>query len=100
MRTLFVSEDRALLGGVREQLSATARDMASSGLRRGLSLAADDWAIVGEPNEVADKVAAYVEDLGMTHLIATRLRIGKVPTHLLERSVATAAELLGAAART
>ena len=100
MRTLFVSEDRALLDGVREQLSATAHDMASSGLRRGLSLAADDWAIVGEPNEVADKVAAYVEDLGMTHLIATRLRIGKVPTHLLERSVATAAELLGAAART
>ena len=94
MRTLFVSEDRALLGRVREQVAATAREMASSGLRRGISLAADDWAIVGEPSEVADKVAAYVEDLGMTHLVVTRLRIGKIDSHLLERSVRMAAELL------
>ena len=94
MRTLFVSEDRALLGRVREQVAATAREMASSGLRRGISLAADDWAIVGEPSEVADKVAAYVEELGMTHLVVTRLRIGKIDSHLLERSVRMAAELL------
>ena len=95
MRTLFVSEDRALLDRVREQLDASARSLAASGLRRGISPSADDWAIVGEPSEVADKVAAYVQDFGMTHLVVTRLRIGKVDSALLERSVALAAQTLG-----
>lgn len=94
MRTVFISEDKTLLGRVREQLEASARAMASSGLRRGLSLTADEWAIVGEPSEVQDKVAAYVEELAMTHLIVTRLRIGRVDTHLLEQSVRQAAECL------
>lgn len=94
MRTVFISEDRTLLGRVREQLEASARAMASSGIRRGLSLTADEWAIVGEPSEVQDKVAAYVEELAMTHLIVTRLRIGRVDTDLLERSVRQAAECL------
>lgn len=98
MRTVFISDDMALLGRVREQLEASARAMASSGLRQGLSLAADEWAIVGEPREVQDKVAAYVEELAMTHLIVTRLRIGRVDPHLLERSVRQAAELLSASA--
>ena len=98
MRTVFISEDVALLGRVREQLEASARAMASSGLRQGLSLAADEWAIVGEPSEVQDKVAAYVDELAMTHLIVTRLRIGRVDTHLLERSVRKAAEIFGAGA--
>ena len=95
MRTLFVSEDGVLLGRVREQLEASARALAASGLRQGMSPSADDWAIVGEPNEVTDKVAAYVQDFGMTHLIVTRLRIGKVDSALLERSVRLAAQTLG-----
>lgn len=96
MRTVFISEDTALLTNVREQLAASARQMAASGLRRGLSLSADEWAIVGEPSEVQDKVAAYVEELAMTHLVATRLRIARMETDLLERSVQRTAELLGA----
>ncbi|MYJ74668.1 MAG: hypothetical protein F4089_06015 [Gammaproteobacteria bacterium] len=93
MRTLLVSEDRRLLDRVRDQLGIAARQMASGG-RPGLSLEADDWAIVGEPSAVADKVAAYEETLGLTHLIVTRLRIGGVETAVLEESVRTAAELL------
>lgn len=93
MRTLFVSEDRRLVDRVRDQLGLAARRIAGGG-RPGVSLAADDWAIVGDPPEVADKVAAYVETLGMTHLIVTRLRIAQVETAVLERSVRTAAELL------
>ena len=95
MRTLFVAEDATLLARVREQLEQSARQVASSRLRRGISLAPDDWAIVGEPNEVRDKVAAYVEQLGMTHLIVTRLRIGGMEAGAIERSVQTAAEVLG-----
>lgn len=95
MRTLFVSEDADLLARVRDQLGVSARQLATGGGRPGISLAPDDWAIVGEPREVEDKVAAYIEDLGMTHLIVTRLRIGRVETDVLERSVRTAAEILG-----
>ena len=95
MRTLFVAEDATLLARVREQLEQSARQVASSRLRRGISLAPDDWAIVGEPNEVRDKVAAYVEQLGMTHLIVTRLRIGGMEAGAIERSVQVAAEVLG-----
>ena len=94
MRTLFVSEHRELLARVRDQLRTAARQMASSG-RPGVSSSADEWAIVGEPSEVVDTVARYVEELGMTHLIVTRLRIGRVETATLERSVRVAAEILG-----
>lgn len=94
MRTLFVSSDSALLARVREQLQRSARQMASSGVRDGISPAADDWAIVGKPAEVRDRVAEYVEELGMTHLVATRLRIGQIPAEALERSVRVAVEIL------
>ena len=92
MRTLFVSEDAKLVAEVRSQLEIAARQLAATH-RPGVSLAADDWAIVGEPRYVEDKVAAYVEELGMTHLIVTRLRIGRMQTAALEHSVRTAAEL-------
>lgn len=95
MRTVFVAEDARLLQRVREDLQRSARQVASSGVRRGYSLAADDWAIVGEPSEIRDKVAAYRQELGMTHLIATRLRIGRVDGAALERSLRLAVELLG-----
>ena len=93
MRTLFVSEDRRLVDRVRDQLGLAARRLAS-GPRPGVSLDADDWAIVGDPADVRDKVAAYVATLGMTHLIVTRLRIGGVDAAVLEQSVRTAAQLL------
>ena len=94
MRTVFVSEDAALVARVREQLQLSVREIASSGLRRGLSLEPDDWAIVGGPSEVKDKVDAYVEELGVTHLVVTRLRIGRLDPETLERSVRLAAEIL------
>ena len=94
MRTVFVAEDASLLAGVREQLAASVRRIRADGARQGLSVEADDWAIVGTPREVEDKVAAYVEELGMTHLIVTRLRIGRLDDEVLERSVRTVAELL------
>ena len=94
MRTVFVSEDRTLLTQVREQLAASARQLAASGTRQGIVTEPEDWAIVGEPEEVRDALAHYVETLGMTHLIVTRLRIGQVDAAVLERSVRLAAEAL------
>ena len=94
MRTVFVSDDAALVANVRQQLEISAREVASTGLRRGLSLEPDDWAIVGDRSEVKDKVAAYVEELGVTHLVVTRLRIGRLEPETLERSVRLTAEIL------
>lgn len=94
MRTVFVAEDARLLGQVREQLAATARRMGQTDPRRPASTP-EDWAIVGEPSEVKERVAAYVEELGMTHLVVTRLRIGRLDDDVLERSVRLAAEALG-----
>ncbi len=54
----------------------------------------DDWAIVGEPAAVRDQVEQYRSDLGMTHLIVTRLRIGGVEATDLQRSVETVASIL------
>lgn len=94
MRTVFVSKERTLLAQVREQLAASARQLAASGTRQGIVTAPEEWAIVGEPDEVRDAVAHHVETLGMTHLIVTRLRIGQVEAAVLERSVRLAAEAL------
>ncbi len=67
MRTVFISADAASGARVREAL---ARQPARQ--RPGADDAArvDDWALVGEPARVADRIARYREALGITHLIA------------------------------
>ncbi len=94
MRTVFVSDDQRLLARLKDELEIEARSAASSGIRKGMSLAPDDWAIVGDRAEVKDKIARYEEEVGMNYLVVTRLRIGKVDSDLIERSVATVAEIL------
>ena len=93
MRTVFVSDDGTLVRRIRDELETQARAMASTGIRKGMSLAVDDWAIVGGHSEVRDKIERYREELGMTDLVVTRLRIGRVDDALLERSVALTAEI-------
>ena len=98
MRSCFVSEDAKLVARVRDGLEVQARRMAAEAegrMARRISMAVDDWALVGEPAAVRDRVAAYREELGMTHLVVTRLRIN-VDAELAERSVRATAELLGA----
>ena len=53
----------------------------------------DDWAVVGDAGFVKDALARYRETLGMTHLVATRLRIGGVPEQRLQASLATVAQI-------
>ncbi len=96
MRSAFLSDDARQIDRIKADLDAQARQAAASGstIRRPPA-AVEDWAIVGSPAAVADQVAEYRETLGMTHLIVTRLRIGKVDQPALERSVAGLIELLG-----
>lgn len=89
MRTVFVSRDQAQLRAVREELL---KRVDNSRLQAGESV--EDWTIVGEPQAVADKIAAYQERLGMTHMVATRLRIGGLEEPVLRDSVAQLAELI------
>ena len=101
MRSVFVSEDGTEISSVRDLLEKQAREARANGsalIRRAAGDDIRDWAIVGDRAEVADGVARYVEELGVTHLVATRLRIGGVPTDVLERSVRSFSELLGRAA--
>ncbi len=94
MRTVFVSENARLVSAIRGRLEEEVRNVSGSNLRRGMSANVDDWAIVGEPAAVRDRLDYYRSELGMTHVIVTRLRIGQIESEVLERSVALTAELV------
>lgn len=96
MRSAFLSEDARQIERIKADLDDQARRAAATaGAIRRPPAPVEDWAIVGTPNAVAERVAEYREALGMTHLIVTRLRIGKVDESALERSVAGLMERLG-----
>jgi alkanesulfonate monooxygenase SsuD/methylene tetrahydromethanopterin reductase-like flavin-dependent oxidoreductase (luciferase family) len=90
MRTVFVSRDRSMLKQVREELSQRTEN---ARLQAGEQT--EDWTIVGEPTEVLEQIALYQERLGMSHMVATRLRIGGIPEPVLRDSVALLAETIG-----
>jgi alkanesulfonate monooxygenase SsuD/methylene tetrahydromethanopterin reductase-like flavin-dependent oxidoreductase (luciferase family) len=96
MRTVFVSNDRAVLARVRTLLEDQARQMRSQpgAATRLVPDSVDEWALVGEPEAVVDHLARYREEVGVTHLIATRLRIGGVETEQLESSLRLLAETI------
>ena len=72
MRTVFASVDGALCDLVRDSLHTQAMRMARSsrgrlGDRFGADV--DDWAIIGSPSQVVDRVVALRERPGLTHLV-------------------------------
>jgi len=73
MRTVYVTENRAETENLKNRL----RELARPAIARADSQTTDvdDWAIVGEAAYVAEKVHEYREVLGMTHMIAARLRL-------------------------
>jgi alkanesulfonate monooxygenase SsuD/methylene tetrahydromethanopterin reductase-like flavin-dependent oxidoreductase (luciferase family) len=90
MRTVYLHPSRRQTDAVREKIQADA--LKSGRLPAGTE--ADDWAIVGNRTFVADRLAEYRERLGVSHLIATRLRIAGVPRDELEASLAELAEIV------
>ena len=100
MRTLFVSEDAAQLDAARSELAKSMKQMAGAGpahLAKAALADVDDVAIVGKPKEVRDQVAQYRDELGMTHLIATRLRFsgkGGINNDALQLSAQQLPEIL------
>lgn len=91
MRSVFVTRDAGMLKNVRELMHER-----SDNSRLEEDEGIDDWTIIGSPEEVQDKIDMYIEKLGMTHLIATRLRIAGVEEKIMRDSVALLAETLSA----
>ena len=78
MRTTFISRDRGRLRAARERLAEQAAALAQSpvgAIRRGAGVRPEDWALVGEPAAVRDRIEHYRERFGMTCLIASRTRL-------------------------
>ncbi len=94
MRTMFASRSAETLARVREALAKQAAALAKSPLLRLREAANRDlgeWALVGEPAEVADGIARYRERLGVTLLIA-RTQIPGVDARDCEASLELLAE--------
>jgi alkanesulfonate monooxygenase SsuD/methylene tetrahydromethanopterin reductase-like flavin-dependent oxidoreductase (luciferase family) len=66
MRTLFISRDSNLVKKVRKSLTEQGR----GALRRGAEVGVEEWALVGDPDYVEERIDHYCEILDMTHLIA------------------------------
>ena len=89
MRTVFVSKDAKQVEKLRQLMVDQSEN---SRLADGETL--DDWTIIGEPNYVREQVEEYRQRLGMTHLIATRIRVSGLAETELRASVALLAETL------
>jgi alkanesulfonate monooxygenase SsuD/methylene tetrahydromethanopterin reductase-like flavin-dependent oxidoreductase (luciferase family) len=73
MRTLFAHRDVGVCARVAAGLERQAAALASAGsavIRRAAAGKLEDWALVGEPERVADGLARYREEIGMTHVVA------------------------------
>jgi alkanesulfonate monooxygenase SsuD/methylene tetrahydromethanopterin reductase-like flavin-dependent oxidoreductase (luciferase family) len=92
MRTVFVAEDANEVARVRSLLAAPA-PVGTGVLRRAADVSVDDWAIIGTPEEVRARIETYRARIGMTHLIATRLRVPGVDSMLQRRSLTLLAGL-------
>jgi len=67
---------------------------AISSIRQSAGVSAEDWTIVGEPEEVQEKINMYRERLGLTHLIASGTRLGALTPVEIEASVELLAEVI------
>jgi alkanesulfonate monooxygenase SsuD/methylene tetrahydromethanopterin reductase-like flavin-dependent oxidoreductase (luciferase family) len=96
MRTVFVSNEPREIERVRTRLERQAqetREQANASIARRVPEQVDDWALIGSPLQVGEAIAEYRETLGMTHLVATRLRISSFQDSALERSLQLLADL-------
>ena len=83
MRTLFAHPDAGARDRVREGLERQASMIAQTAMRRAAPTSVDDFALVGEPAEVADGIAHWREELSVTHLIARTQMPGAEESEIL-----------------
>ncbi len=88
MRSIFISDNAKEIAILKEKLS---KRIEKAYLSKNENV--DDCTILGCANEVAEKIEHYIDQLGMTHLIATRLRISGLAKKSLKASLESLAEL-------
>ena len=89
MRTVYVSNNSTEVAELRKRVESeteNSRLQADEGL--------EDWTLIGDPSFVRDGIQRYQETLGMTHMVATRLRLSGLPESQLRASVTLLAETL------
>lgn len=91
MRSVFVSRDGGKVKAVK-RLLAGQKHVAGSAANSTSIVA--DGVLIGDPFEVADAVQHYRAELGMTHLIATTLRIRGIDAADREASVKLLADTI------
>jgi len=89
MRSVYVSTSQRRADELLKALSGPRQRLAEV-----VTMDARDWAIIGDAAYVRDKIDEYTSTLGMTHLVATRLRLPGLEQADLERSLTELAELL------
>lgn len=87
MRCVFVSRDERLVNKVRNEVQ---QQVENTRLTPGETV--DDWTLIGSPSQVLEQIQRYRELLGMTHLVATRVRVGGLADDVLKGSVQLLAE--------
>ena len=90
MRTVYVSDDRNELRHLRERLG----EVAVQSLRRDGGAQVDDWTIIGDTVAVKEKIDEYESRLGVTHLVAARLRVTGMSEVALKTSIAKVADIV------
>ena len=88
MRTIYVTTDANEATSIRARLAELPRP------RDTRPDDVDGWAIIGDAAYVREQVKRYREQLGMTHLIATRMRLPGLDPERVRRSVALLPEVL------
>jgi alkanesulfonate monooxygenase SsuD/methylene tetrahydromethanopterin reductase-like flavin-dependent oxidoreductase (luciferase family) len=95
IRAVFVTRRRETARRVREALAAQAEALArqvGNALPHAGAAGVEEWALVGEPREVADRIESYRDTIGLTHLIARAQVPGASPAEV-EASTDELAEL-------
>lgn len=95
IRTVFITRNPTRAEEVRRSMEHQAR-LTSRRLGRGFadleSAGADDWALVGAPEEVVERILRYRSEIGLTHLICG-LRAPDASDAEIESSLHELAEL-------
>jgi len=97
MRTVFISKETRMLNKVREKLDAETQRRVESpvlAIRESSNSSSDDWALIGEPAEVEEKMCLYKERLGLSHIIATRTRLSYLTAREAEVSLEHLADIM------
>ena len=92
MRTVFISEDARCLSRARELIGT---ERLARRIEREPDASADEMACVGSSAEVRDQIEVLRERLGMTHFIASRIRLQGMGDAEMRGSIEALSGLIG-----